>query len=184
MMAWLSCTGRELMAADPAALTARLAVTQSRRFQGPEPEQIDAWDAGIAALRAVVEQAVAEQVGGADWTVLLEYDLLRLERRIDAVLLTDRAILVIEFKHGAVAFRPEDMRQAEDYALDLRDFHTGSRRHCPASSPPCCAPMPRPCPLWSPGCSATCSPPLRRWTARPGRRRPTAPCPASSMPPG
>ncbi|MDB5369114.1 MAG: hypothetical protein JWP20_672 [Roseomonas sp.] len=129
MMAWLSCTGRELMAADPAALTARLAVTQSRRFQGPEPEQIDAWDAGIAALRAVVEQAVAEQVGGADWTVLLEYDLLRLERRIDAVLLTDRAILVIEFKHGAVAFRPEDMRQAEDYALDLRDFHTGSRRH-------------------------------------------------------
>jgi hypothetical protein len=67
--------------------------------------------------------------GAEHWTILLEYDLLRLERRIDAVLLTDRVILVLEFKSNATAFRPEDMRQAEDYALDLRDFHAGSRHH-------------------------------------------------------
>jgi hypothetical protein len=124
MMPWLACTGRELLAADPAALAASLTVTQSRRFQGAEPEQIDAWAASIAALRDAVAQP-----GGDAWTILLEYDLLRLERRIDAVLLTDRAILVLEFKHGAAGFNPADMRQAEDYALDLRDFHAGSRRH-------------------------------------------------------
>jgi hypothetical protein len=45
------------------------------------------------------------------------------------VLLTDRAILVLEFKHGATSFQADALRQAEDYALDLRDFHAGSRRH-------------------------------------------------------
>ncbi|MBC9209763.1 DUF2075 domain-containing protein [Roseomonas aerophila] len=124
MTPWLTCTGAELLAAEPAALAARLAVTQSRRYREVGPEQIDAWTATLQTLRAVVDQP-----GAAAWTILLEYDLLRLERRIDAVLLTDRTILVLEFKAGATTFRPEDMRQVEDYALDLRDFHAGSRHH-------------------------------------------------------
>ena len=33
-----------------------------------------------------------------NWQLLLEYPLIRLGRRMDAVLVTDRAILVIEFK--------------------------------------------------------------------------------------
>ena len=110
-----------LLAADPAALAANLAVTQSRRFRGVEAEQIDSWTRSLDALRAVVALP-----GGASWTVLLEYDLLRLERRIDAVLLTDRAIVVLEFKP---AFSAEGARQVEDYALDLRDFHAASRAH-------------------------------------------------------
>ena len=46
-----------------------------------------------------------------------------------SVLLTDRAILVLEFKIGATAFEMRDRRQVEDYALDLFDFHAGSRSH-------------------------------------------------------
>ncbi|RKK03236.1 DUF2075 domain-containing protein [Pseudoroseomonas wenyumeiae] len=124
MRAWLACTGQELRAVAPEDLAAKLAVTQSRRFRGVEPEQIDSWTASLRSLR----QAVMHP-GGEHWHVLLEYDLLRLERRIDAVLLTDRAILVLEFKHGARSFHAEDLRQTEDYALDLRDFHAGSRAH-------------------------------------------------------
>ncbi|SDB08457.1 DNA/RNA helicase domain-containing protein [Belnapia rosea] len=57
----------------------------------------------------------------------MEFDLLRLEKRIDTVILTDRAILCLEFKTGG----PTDAAraEAEDYALDLRDFHAGSRTH-------------------------------------------------------
>ncbi|MBC9178432.1 hypothetical protein [Pseudoroseomonas ludipueritiae] len=124
MRAWLACTGQELRAAKPGDLAAKLAVTQSRRFRGVGPEQIDSWAASLHSLREAVLQP-----GGEHWHILLEYDLLRLERRIDAVLLTDRAILVLEFKHGATSFRVEDLRQTEDYALDLRDFHAGSRAH-------------------------------------------------------
>src|SRR5262249_35107437 len=47
--------------------------------------------------------------------------------RIDAVLLADRVIVTIEMKVGESVFRAEDARQAEEYALDLRDFHAGSR---------------------------------------------------------
>src|SRR5262249_60369264 len=47
-------------------------------------------------------------------------------RRVDAVLLTDQVIVVVEMKVGEHIFRAEDARQAEEYALDLRDFHAAS----------------------------------------------------------
>ena len=51
----------------------------------------------------------------------------RLGRRLDVVLVSDRAIFVIEFKSNA--FSAAARAQTEDYALDLRDFHAGSRHH-------------------------------------------------------
>ena len=63
------------------------------------------------------------------WRLLLEYPLVRLGRIIDAVLVTDRAVLVFEFKAFNNALSADARRQVEDYALDLRDFHTGSRHH-------------------------------------------------------
>ncbi|EHM02904.1 hypothetical protein HMPREF9946_00648 [Acetobacteraceae bacterium AT-5844] len=124
MIPWLSCTGEELRQAEPAALAARLAMIQSRRFREVGPEQIDAWAASLEILKSVVDAEGTER-----WSILLEYDLLRLERRVDAIVLTDRAILVLEFKHQGTTFRPDDLRQVEDYALDLRDFHAGSREY-------------------------------------------------------
>lgn len=122
MRAWFSCTGAELLARDPADTEGRLAKAQQDRGFGGTMEQGGAWAAQIAALRHGMAQA-----GGQSWTVALEYELLRLEKRIDAVILTDRAILALEFKTAAP--NPAAMAEAEDYALDLRDFHAGSRRH-------------------------------------------------------
>jgi hypothetical protein len=62
-----------------------------------------------------------------DWQLLLEYPLLRLGRRLDVTLVTDRAIIVMEFK--SQKFDANARTQAEDYALDLQDFHSGSRHH-------------------------------------------------------
>ena len=123
MRAWLSLSMAELAALTPAEVAARLAAAQARHHAGLELTQLRAWEEEARLLRA----ALAEADPG--WRLLLECDLLRLERRVDAVLLTDRAILVLEFKHGACGFAPADLRQAEDYALDLHDFHAGSRRH-------------------------------------------------------
>jgi hypothetical protein len=47
-------------------------------------------------------------------------------RRIDAVMLTRRTIFVVEFKVGERSYNPEDIEQAWDYALDLKNFHEGS----------------------------------------------------------
>ena len=78
-----------------------------------------AWRESLAALRTAV--------AGMDAQVLLEYPILRLGRRIDALVLTDRAIFVLEFKREQAD--RDALRQAEDYALDLYDFHEHSRRH-------------------------------------------------------
>jgi hypothetical protein len=122
MRAWFHCTGAALLARDPADTVGRLASAQQARGYAGTPEQDFAWRRQIAALR----RAVLEH-GGAAWTIVLEYELLRLEKRIDAVVLTDRAIVAIEFKSAAPSNAGK--AEAEDYALDLRDFHAGSRAH-------------------------------------------------------
>lgn len=122
MKAWFSCTGAELLSRDPDEVEGRLAKAQQDRGFAGSADQGGAWTAQIAALRDAIAAA-----GGADWTVAMEYELLRLEKRVDAVILTDRAILVLEFKTAKPSAAAT--REAEDYALDLRDFHAGSRRH-------------------------------------------------------
>ena len=122
MRAWFHCTGAELLARSVEDTVGRLASAQQARGYPGSPDQEFAWHRQVTALRDAIAEA-----GGESWTVALEYDLLRLEKRVDAVVLTDRAILVLEFKIGATSTAA--MAEAEDYALDLRDFHAGSRRH-------------------------------------------------------
>jgi hypothetical protein len=124
LRAWFSCTGAELVALTPDAVAGALAASQiSRRLSG-EPTQVTAWRAEVSLLQRCVREA-----GGEAWTIALEYDLLRLEKRIDAVVLVPGAIIVLEFKVGAASIDNADRAQASDYAQDLFDFHSGSRRH-------------------------------------------------------
>jgi hypothetical protein len=115
----------EFLAADAPALVHRLAYDDARRFRRNEAQQIRAWQVSLACLRA----ALSDWPAAAAWHVLPEYPMRRLGRRIDAVLVSDRAVLVLEFKIGATGFEAADRRQVEDYALDLQDFHALSRLH-------------------------------------------------------
>ena len=65
--------------------------------------------------------------GSQDWILVLEFDVPRRAKRIDAVLLTGSAVIVLEFKVGAMTFDRAALRQVEDYALDLFDFHADSQ---------------------------------------------------------
>jgi Uncharacterized conserved protein (DUF2075) len=121
--AWWSGDVAELRASDPETIVQRLAVRLVETHHLNHDTQIRAWRQQIALLRlALVGMPVS-------WRVLFEYPLLRLGRRIDTVLLTDRAILVLEFKVGATTISMLDRQQTEDYALDLFDFHAESREH-------------------------------------------------------
>ncbi len=122
MEAWICASGAELLRHAADHWAGQLAFAQAGQMPEVQRAQRESWRALIETLQQAVQQA-----GGAGWTVLLECDLLRLEKRIDAVLLTDRAILVLEYKHGAAGFTAADLAQAEDYALDLHDFHAASR---------------------------------------------------------
>ncbi len=76
----------------------------------------------------VLRDALATLPGARDWAVLLNYRLLRLGRRVDAILVTPGAVLVFRIVLDVSRFRPADRVAVEDAALDLADFHCGCRR--------------------------------------------------------
>lgn len=82
------------------------------------PEQLAAWHQQLPVLRTAL--------AGVDGWVHLEFDIPRLGRRVDAVLVTDKAVVPIEFKVGAKKFEQLDYEQAWDYGLDLKNFHAPS----------------------------------------------------------
>ena len=112
----------EFRRTDPAELAHALAYQQAHRFASVEPQQLRSWNRRIAILRA----SLPRLPHAPDARLLLEFPLLRLGRRIDAILVTAFLIAVFEFKDKD-SFETADLLQAEDYALDLRDFHAGSR---------------------------------------------------------
>ena len=60
--------------------------------------------------------------------IFFEFSIPRMGRRADVVLLLRGVVIVIEYKVGAAAYNAADIEQAEDYALDLKNFHSGSHK--------------------------------------------------------
>jgi Uncharacterized conserved protein (DUF2075) len=83
-----------------------------------EPTQRDAWLEEIHVLKAALQ--------GRSGTVFFEFEVPRIGSRIDAVVLIEGFVFVVEFKVGERLIRQADFNQVWDYALDLKNFHRGS----------------------------------------------------------
>lgn len=114
--AYFAASASEFVAANPDAVLGEL--TRKSAFAVDETQR-DAWRTEISLLK--------QSCSDIDGTLFLEFDVPRLGSRIDAVLLTGSALLVLEFKVGAKRFNDADAFQAWDYALDLKNFHLASR---------------------------------------------------------
>lgn len=89
--------------------------------------QITSWIDSIKILKSNLREVTDKLPSARNWEVVLEYEVPRLLSRIDVVLIADDLIFVIEFKFDRSEFQSADMRQVEDYALDLCHFHLESR---------------------------------------------------------
>lgn len=78
----------------------------------------EAWEGEIKIL-----QQVLQQWGNEDAHIIFEYDIPRLGKRIDVVLLIRGIIICLEFKVGKKEALQGDLEQVLDYALDLNNFH-------------------------------------------------------------
>jgi hypothetical protein len=58
--------------------------------------------------------------------LFFEYAIPRMGKRVDAVLILNGAIFVVEFKVGERKYPRYAIDQVEDYGLDLKNFHSGS----------------------------------------------------------
>ncbi len=80
--------------------------------------QRDAWMEQIYLLQEILATYSGK--------IYFEFSIPRMGRRIDALVVIDSVIFVIEFKVGASEFLAAALDQVTDYALDLRNFHEGS----------------------------------------------------------
>ncbi len=85
------------------------------------------WKSSIQILKKSFLELIEANSSAKNWHVLLEYEIPRLSSRIDAVIIAEDLIFVIEFKYDRKKYELADIRQVEDYANDLSDFHLESK---------------------------------------------------------
>ncbi len=78
----------------------------------------EAWKEEIAIIKGVLSNLTVN-----DGEVIFEYDIPRLGKRIDVVLLLKGIVFCLEFKVGESRVLEGDIDQVLDYALDLKNFH-------------------------------------------------------------
>ncbi len=112
---WYGASITEFLSANPDAILG--ALTSNCHF-ALLPSQRDAWLTQIQFLRS--------QLSGLSGSVFFEFNIPRMGRRIDVVLLVGSVVFVIEFKVGEKKFDRSAVDQVWDYGLDLKNFHEAS----------------------------------------------------------
>ncbi len=113
--AWYSSSIEDFLKTQPTTVIGELATNTDFTLL---PTQKDAWLQQLGFLQ--------EHLVGLTGAVLLEFNIPRMGRRIDTVLLVGPVVFVIEFKVGESSFDRAASDQVWDYALDLKNFHEAS----------------------------------------------------------
>lgn len=82
----------------------------------------EAWKKEISIMKETLSQYQND-----DGQIIFEYDIPRLGKRIDVVLLFRGIVFCLEFKVGENKILEADIDQVLDYALDLKNFHKFSQ---------------------------------------------------------
>ena len=82
----------------------------------------EAWMKEIEIMKVVLFPWIS-----TDGKIIFEYDIPRLGKRIDVVLLLEGIVFCLEFKTNESDILPNDIDQVLDYALDLKNFHKYSQ---------------------------------------------------------
>jgi len=83
-----------------------------------EELQRNAWIKQIEILK--------EELKGIDGSIYFEFQIPRMGKRVDNIIIVEDCIFVVEFKVGDDTYGKHAETQVIDYALDLRNFHEGS----------------------------------------------------------
>ena len=81
----------------------------------------DAWKTEIEIMKDVVSSLC-----DANGQIIFEYTSPRMGKRVDAVIIRQGNIFLLEFKVFKKDYPKDAIDQVEDYALDLHNFHKSS----------------------------------------------------------
>ena len=99
-----------------------LGILCSRYHGNAQTTTINAWEGEIQIMKETLSR-LEDKTG----QIIFEYDIPRLSKRIDIVLLYKGIIFCMEFKVGESRILEMDIDQVLDYALDLNYFHKFSQ---------------------------------------------------------
>lgn len=83
-----------------------------------EEQQRNSWVTQIELLKVWLKDTVCE--------IIFEYNIPRMGKRIDCVIISGSTVFAVEFKVGAQLYENHAITQVTDYALDLKNFHEQS----------------------------------------------------------
>lgn len=126
MPAYYLRTLAEFVAETPTGVVGQLAEANAKneRFQ-LAPEAIEGWRDQLPGLFTAIQQLIESNPGAKNWSIILEYPIPQVGKRIDAVVLAHDLVIVLEIKTGES--RTSAVRQVEDYGVNLACFHETSR---------------------------------------------------------
>jgi hypothetical protein len=112
---WYGASIEEFLATEPRAIVGDLS-----RHSGFAvlPTHIGAWLTEIDILQT--------ELRGLTGSIFFEFNIPRMGRRIDVVVVIGPVIFAIEFKVGEKTFDRSAIDQVWDYGLDLKNFHEAS----------------------------------------------------------
>lgn len=112
---WYGADIRNFLASKPDDILGKLA---RHAGDGHFTDQRDSWLEQINLLHT--------QLYGLEGWIFFEFNIPRMGRRIDVILVLGSAIFALEFKVGEKTHERAAIDQVWDYALDLKNFHEAS----------------------------------------------------------
>src|SRR4051812_6743016 len=99
MPAFYSSSIADFLQLSETELTGLLSLAYARAgFTALKTSQTRTWFADLSSLREALEALVELHSRGKVWTILLEFEIPRKEKRIDVVLLANETIIILELK--------------------------------------------------------------------------------------
>ncbi len=114
--AFYSAPVGEFLAESSSSIVGKIVLNFPHELQGT---QRDAWQGQIEHLHEALRDY-------SDGHVAFEFQIPRIGRRADVILLLRGIVFVLEYKVGQKAYDRASVDQVTDYALDLKNFHSAS----------------------------------------------------------
>lgn len=113
--AWYAAAIRDFLLSDSKTILGSLASNCDAELL---TTQRDAWLAQIEILRT--------RLSNLEGWIFFEFNIPRMGRRVDVILVIGPAVFALEFKVGEKTYDRTAIEQVWDYALDLKNFHAAS----------------------------------------------------------
>jgi hypothetical protein len=94
-------------------------LSKEHKFRVLEQEQINSWRFEVNHLKNALKEIESS------W-LFIEFEIPRIGKRADVVVIYEGNIFVLEYKVGAIQYDSLSIEQVYDYALDLKNFHKES----------------------------------------------------------